>query len=127
MTFGPKSLIYFIAVIVITGSLAIAYLVTIRDQNADLRLTSEAFAKIENVDAIRGYQPVDGFEYSVAVDVVFSYTINERQYKRTVRMKKVEASQFIPWEKGKICYDPSDERTVENARLFPASYKCGGG
>jgi hypothetical protein len=126
MRLEPKAAIYSIVAIVIIGSLATAYFVTVRDQSKDRRLISEALATIENVDAIRAYQPVDGYEYNVAVDVLFSYSIDEKQYRRTVRMRKVEASLFVPWGKAKVCYDPSDERTVENARLFPISHKCGG-
>ncbi|MGB7210536.1 MAG: hypothetical protein WBD27_17915 [Pyrinomonadaceae bacterium] len=41
-------------------------------------------------------------------------------------MSKTKAVPFIPWGKAKVCYDLTNLKTIEEAELFPVSFRCGG-
>jgi hypothetical protein len=89
------------------------------------RLTEEAAATVEKVDVRRMVDPVMGDERTVDIGVTYSYVVEGRSFRRSVRMSKRSASEFVPWDKAKICYDPADDSTVENGRLFPRTHSCG--
>lgn len=88
-------------------------------------MTHGASATIEKVDVQRAVSPDFGKESTVGVIVTFSYRIDEHAYERRIALDPAESARFAPWGQAKVCYDPEDIKTIDNARLFPAGYSCG--
>jgi len=120
----PKRFILWGAVFCIVFSFIGFFANYFRDREKLSFLTHETPAKIEKVDVQRSVSPVFGNEATSGVVVTFTYQIDERSYDRRVWLAPADATQFTPWGSAKVCYDPDDKKTIEEARLFPASYIC---
>jgi hypothetical protein len=103
-----------------------SYFSFLRDDQRRIGLTSEVEANVTNTEVRRRVDPESGKEVSVDIIVNFDYEIDGRKYQRTVRKSKTKAVPFTPWGKAKVCYDPSNLKTIEEAELFPVSFRCGG-
>ena len=120
----PKG-IYLLIFIVIALSILGYYSWHSRETRQLKRLTTEAPAAVTHTEVIRYVDPIFGNERSHDTDVSFEYEIAGMKYQRTVRMSKTEAQLFVPWGAAKVCYDPFDRKTIEQAAVFPSGYVCG--
>ncbi len=102
-----------------------AYFAFLRDVRRQKLLTVEAPAKVTKTDVRHTVDPETGMQRIEDTLVTFEYEIDGRKYERITRLGKVAASAFIPWGDAKVCYAPSDPKTIDNAELFPKSYVCG--
>ena len=121
----PKIPITASAVILLAVAFGGTYVANRRDGEKLRLLTEEVPATIENVDVQRSVSPVFGNEYTVGVIVTYIYEVDGHLYERKAKLNQSEASQFVPWSTGKVCYDPHNNETIENPTLFPARYRCG--
>lgn len=103
-----------------------AYISFLRDDQLKKGLTSAVPARVTNTEVRRLTDPETGMDRAVDVIVSFEFVLNGQKYQQVVRMNKTAAIPFIPWGDAKVCYDPGDPKTIEKARLFPASFVCGG-
>jgi hypothetical protein len=99
-----------------------SYFAFLKDEERHQRLTSEVPASVTNVYVRRAVNPTSGSEGPVDITVTYKYVIDDTQYERTVRLSKSAGSFYRQGQVAKVCYNP---RTHEDAKLFPASYKCG--
>jgi hypothetical protein len=109
----------------IASGLIGAYFAFHKEEDSALRLDKEAQARVDNVEVVRGVDPVFGKEFTAYVVVTFSYEVNGTGYQRSAQLSSSAAAQYVPWSSAKVCYDPSDPATIENPRLFPSQYVCG--
>lgn len=122
----PRKL-YFIALVVLFAAAVGAYFAFLRDLRRQQNLSAEADAKITKTDIRHSVDPETGMQRIEDTIISYEYEIDGRKYARTIRMGKVAASSFIPWGEAKVCYNPSDSKTIENAQLFPKQSECGAG
>jgi len=122
---SPRRVIYTIAAILIGLGIVGAYFALRSDLARKHLLTTEAVATIENVDARSDIDPVSGAEKIVDVSVQYRYSVNGVEYRRTTKMSRLSAGQFVNGRTAKVCYKAEDLKTIEAGELFPASDKCG--
>lgn len=103
-----------------------AYISFLRDDQLKKGLTSAVPARVTNTEVRRLTDPETGMDRAVDVIVSFEFVLNGQKYQQVVRMNKTAAIPFIPSGDANVCYDPGDPKTIEKARLFPASFVCGG-
>jgi hypothetical protein len=116
----------YVALVLLIGIAIVgSYLALRRDEQRRKNLESEATADIIGTEVRRLADPESGKEQSVDTLVTYSYSIDGKDFTKTVRIGKVAAARFIPWGKAKVCYDPKDIKTIEDAELFPTSHQCG--
>lgn len=101
------------------------YFAFLREEKRNSKLSAEVPAVVTATTNRRTSDPETGQERSVDVLVNFKYEIDGVKYEKTTRKSKIESLAFIPWERAKVCYDPNDLTTIENAELFPSNHKCG--
>ncbi len=116
---------YVVPIIVLLIALVGSYFALLRDESKRKSLMSEATARVTNTDVRRVTDPESGKEFSVDVLVTYEYEINGVRFEKNVRKSKVESSRFVPWGNAKVCYDPSNQETIQNAELFPLDHVCG--
>lgn len=121
----PRKIFVIILAVILFAVLG-AYFSLLQDSQRRKRLTSEVLANVTNTEVRRSADSESGKEISVDTSVTFEYEIDGQKYLRKVRMSKNAAIPFIPWGKAKVCYDPTNLKTVEEAELFPESFTCGG-
>lgn len=121
----PRILYLLVLAFLVAGVIG-AYFAFLRDIRRQKTLTAEAPAKITKTDVRHSIDPETGMQRIEDTIVSFEYEVDGRKYARIIRMGKVAASSFIPWGEAKVCYDPSDTKTIENAELFPKQFECGG-
>ena len=122
----PKTFVYLVCLVTVALALAGAYFTLKSDSAKDRLRDTEAPARIENVDVRRATDPVFGDEDTVDVTVTYSYDVAGEKYRRTRRLSKSEAQPFVPWGNAKVCYTPTDQRSIEEGKLFPSDHRCGG-
>ena len=119
--------IYSISFVAIVLAFVGSYFAFIRDSVENAKLTTETEAAIENVDVRRAVNPIFGNEVTVDVSVTYKYTIDAREYRQTTRLSESEAGAFVPWGVAKVCFDPNDQRSIAEGKLFPRTHTCGDG
>ena len=120
----PKA-IYFLPFVIIITAIAGSYFAFIRDDHRRSSLTKGVPANVIKTEVRRTNDPETAKEQTVDTIVTFAYEIDGRKYERTVRKSKTESLAFVPWGISKVCYDPANPETIQEAELFPVSYECG--
>lgn len=120
----PKA-VYIIPFLILITAVVGSYFALIREDHRRSSLITGVPANVIKTEVRRTNDPETGKEQTVDTIVTFVYEIDGKEYKRTARKSNAEALSFVPWDKAKVCYDPGNPKTLQEAELFPSSYECG--